>query len=158
MLCCIQKLLRDSLITVEVGNVSGIQQQFLQCTKSNINNKNRGASDNPVVAWVKIKEKLRDAVARVFFPNTSNNILTEYSKEQMEDFARFQDSQNTRKAYLAEAAELGLLVDSGFEVQLMVTIEAQVMVGCLVIHQSLLHWALLLSFDLVGTRRRTGLA
>ena len=28
------------------------------------------------------------------------------SKEQMEDFARFQDSQNTRKAYLAEAAEL----------------------------------------------------
>ncbi len=26
-----------------------------------------------------------------------------HSKEQMEDFARFQDSQNTRKAYLAEA-------------------------------------------------------
>jgi hypothetical protein len=39
-----------------------------------------------------------------------------------------------------------------------VTIEVQVMVGCLVIHQSLLHWALLLSFDLVGTRKRTGLA
>lgn len=67
MLCCIQKLLRDSLITVEVGNVSGIQQQFLQCTNSNIKNKSRGDSDNPVVAWVKIKEKLRDAVARVFF-------------------------------------------------------------------------------------------
>ncbi len=32
-----------------------------------------------------------------------------YSKEQMEDFARFQDSQNTRKAYLAEAAELAYL-------------------------------------------------
>jgi hypothetical protein len=27
-----------------------------------------------------------------------------YSKEQMEDFALFQDSQNTRRAYLAEAA------------------------------------------------------
>ncbi len=32
-----------------------------------------------------------------------------YSKEQMEDFARFQDSQNTRKAYLVEAAELAYL-------------------------------------------------
>ena len=50
-----------------------------------------------------------------------------------------------------DSAELKLLVDSGLEVQLMVTIEVQVMVGCLVIHQSLLHWALLLSFDLVGT-------
>lgn len=56
-----------------------------------------------------------------------------------------------------DSAELRLLVDSGLEVQLMVTIEVQVMVGCLVIRHSLLHWALLLSFDLVGTRRRTGL-
>ncbi len=36
-----------------------------------------------------------------------------YSKEQMEDFARFQDSQNTRKAYLAEAAELAYLGRGG---------------------------------------------
>ncbi len=33
----------------------------------------------------------------------------------MEDFARFQDSQNTRKAYLAEAAELAYLGRSGGE-------------------------------------------
>ncbi len=39
----------------------------------------------------------------------------QYSKEQMEDFARFQDSQNTRKAYLAEAAELAYLGQSGGE-------------------------------------------
>ncbi len=32
-----------------------------------------------------------------------------YSKEQMEDFARFQDSQNTSRAYLAETAELAYL-------------------------------------------------
>ncbi len=38
-----------------------------------------------------------------------------YSKEQMEDFAQFQDSQNTRKAYLAEAAELAYLGRSGGE-------------------------------------------
>jgi hypothetical protein len=38
-----------------------------------------------------------------------------YFKEQMEDFARFQDSQNTRKAYLAEAAELAYLGRSGGE-------------------------------------------
>ncbi len=38
-----------------------------------------------------------------------------YSKEQLEDFARFQDSQNTRKAYLAEAAELAYLGRSGGE-------------------------------------------
>jgi hypothetical protein len=38
-----------------------------------------------------------------------------YSKEQMEDFARFQDSQNTRRAYLAETAELAYLGRSGGE-------------------------------------------
>ncbi len=38
-----------------------------------------------------------------------------YSKEQMEDFARFPDSQNTRKAYLAETAELAYLGRSGGE-------------------------------------------
>ncbi len=38
-----------------------------------------------------------------------------YSKEQMEDFARFQDSQNSRRAYLAEAAELAYLGRSGGE-------------------------------------------
>jgi hypothetical protein len=32
-----------------------------------------------------------------------------YSKEQMEEFARFQDSQNSRRAYLAETAELAYL-------------------------------------------------
>jgi hypothetical protein len=29
-----------------------------------------------------------------------------YTKEQFEEFARFQDSQGTRKAYLAETAEM----------------------------------------------------
>jgi hypothetical protein len=29
-----------------------------------------------------------------------------YTKEQLEEFARFQDSQGTRKAYLAETAEM----------------------------------------------------
>ncbi len=38
-----------------------------------------------------------------------------YSKEQMEDFARFQDSQNTRRAYLVEKAELAYLGRSGGE-------------------------------------------
>jgi hypothetical protein len=38
-----------------------------------------------------------------------------YSKEQMEDFARFQDSQNNRRAYLAETAELAYLGRSGRE-------------------------------------------
>jgi hypothetical protein len=28
-----------------------------------------------------------------------------YTKEQLDEFARFQDSQGTRKAYLAETAE-----------------------------------------------------
>ena len=55
------------------------------------------------------------------------------------------------------SAELGLLVDSGLEVRLMVTIEAQVMAHCLVIPHPLLHWVLLLSCNLVGARRRIGL-
>jgi hypothetical protein len=38
-----------------------------------------------------------------------------YCKKQMEEFARFQDSQNTRRAYLAEAAELAYLGRSGGE-------------------------------------------
>jgi hypothetical protein len=29
-----------------------------------------------------------------------------YTQEQLEEFARFQDSQGTRKAYLAETAEM----------------------------------------------------
>jgi hypothetical protein len=29
-----------------------------------------------------------------------------YTKEQLDEFARFQDSQGTRKVYLAETAEL----------------------------------------------------
>jgi hypothetical protein len=36
-----------------------------------------------------------------------------YGKEQMEDFARFQDSQNTRRAYLAETAKVEYLGRSG---------------------------------------------
>ncbi len=36
-----------------------------------------------------------------------------YSKKQMEDFARFQDSQNTRREFLAETAELAYLGRSG---------------------------------------------
>jgi hypothetical protein len=38
-----------------------------------------------------------------------------YSKEQMEEFVRFQDLQNTRRAYLAETAELAYLGWSGGE-------------------------------------------
>jgi len=56
-----------------------------------------------------------------------------------------------------DSAELRLLVDSALEVQLMVTIEVQVMAHCLVIPHPLLHWVLLLSCNLVGARRRTGL-
>ena len=56
-----------------------------------------------------------------------------------------------------DSAELALLVDSGLEVQVMVRIEVQVMVHCLVIPHPLLHWVLLLSCYLVGTRKRTGL-
>jgi hypothetical protein len=83
---------------VEVGNVSGIQQRFFQCTNSNIKNKNRGDSDNPVAAWVKIKEKLRVAVACVFFSNTSNNILTEYSKGKMY-FERFKTKRDYKTIF-----------------------------------------------------------
>jgi hypothetical protein len=32
-----------------------------------------------------------------------------YMKEQLEEFARFQDSQGTRKAYLAETAEIAYI-------------------------------------------------
>ena len=56
-----------------------------------------------------------------------------------------------------DSAELELLVDSGLEVHLMVTVVVQVMVHCLVIPHPLLHWVLLLSCYLVGTRKRTGL-
>jgi hypothetical protein len=56
-----------------------------------------------------------------------------------------------------ENAELALLDDSELEVQVMVRIEVQVMVHCLVIPHPLLHWVLLLSCYLVGTRKRTGL-
>ncbi len=40
---------------------------------------------------------------------TVNNIglgKSIYTREQLEEFARFQDSQGTRKAYLAETAEI----------------------------------------------------
>jgi hypothetical protein len=56
-----------------------------------------------------------------------------------------------------DSAELALLVDSGLEVQVMVKIEVQVMVHCLVIPHPLLHWVLLLSCYLVRTEKRTGL-
>ncbi len=42
-------------------------------------------------------------------PVTINNIglgKSIYTKEQLEEFARFQDSQGTRKVYLAETAEM----------------------------------------------------
>jgi hypothetical protein len=45
-------------------------------------------------------------------PVTVNNIglgKSIYTKEQLEEFARFQDSQGTRKAYLAETAEIAYL-------------------------------------------------
>ncbi len=32
-----------------------------------------------------------------------------YTREQLEEFARFQDSQGTRKAYLAETAEMAYI-------------------------------------------------
>jgi len=56
-----------------------------------------------------------------------------------------------------DSAELALLVDSGLEVQVKVETEVQVMVHCLVIPHPLLHWVLLLSCNLVGARKRTGL-
>jgi hypothetical protein len=56
-----------------------------------------------------------------------------------------------------DSAVLALLVDSGLEVRVKVEIEVQVMVHCLVIPHPLLHWVLLLSCYLVGTRKRTGL-
>jgi hypothetical protein len=45
-------------------------------------------------------------------PVTVNNIglgKSIYTREQLEEFARFQDSQGTRKAYLAETAEIAFL-------------------------------------------------
>jgi hypothetical protein len=45
-------------------------------------------------------------------PVTVNNIRlgqSIYTKEQLEEFARFQDSQGTRKAYLAETAEIAYI-------------------------------------------------
>jgi hypothetical protein len=45
-------------------------------------------------------------------PVTVNNISlgkSIYTKEQLEEFARFQDSQGTRKAYLAETAEMAYI-------------------------------------------------
>jgi hypothetical protein len=45
-------------------------------------------------------------------PVTVNNIglgKSIYTKEQLEEFARFQDSQGTRKAYLAETAEIAYI-------------------------------------------------
>jgi hypothetical protein len=66
-------------------------------------------------------------------PVTLNNIglgKSIYSKEQLEEFATFQDSQGTRKAYLAETAELaymgrnkkgewGLALDTAAQIPLM---------------------------------------
>jgi hypothetical protein len=57
-----------------------------------------------------------------------------------------------------DSAKLALLVGSELEVQVMVETEVQVMVHCLVIPHPLLHWILLLSCNLVGARRRIGLA
>jgi hypothetical protein len=45
-------------------------------------------------------------------PVTVNNIglgKIFYTREQLEEFARFQDSQGTRKAYLAETAEMAYI-------------------------------------------------
>jgi hypothetical protein len=45
-------------------------------------------------------------------PVTVNNIglgKSIYTREQLEEFARFQDSQGTRKAYLAETAEMAYI-------------------------------------------------
>jgi hypothetical protein len=45
-------------------------------------------------------------------PVTINNIglgKSIYTKEQLEEFARFQDSQGTRKVYLAETAEMAYI-------------------------------------------------
>jgi hypothetical protein len=45
-------------------------------------------------------------------PVTVNNIglgKSIYTREQLEEFARLQDSQGTRKAYLAETAEIAFL-------------------------------------------------
>ncbi len=45
-------------------------------------------------------------------PVTVNNVglgKSIYSKEQLEEFARFQDSQGTRNAYLVETAEMAYI-------------------------------------------------
>jgi hypothetical protein len=45
-------------------------------------------------------------------PVTVNNIglgKSIYTREQLEEFAQFQDSQGTRKAHLAETAEIAYL-------------------------------------------------
>ncbi len=45
-------------------------------------------------------------------PVTVNNIglgKSIYTKEQLEEFAQFQDSQGTQKAYLAETAEMAYI-------------------------------------------------
>jgi hypothetical protein len=57
-----------------------------------------------------------------------------------------------------DPAELALLVDSGLEVQVMVETEVPVMVHCLVILHPLPHWFPLLPCNLVGVRKRIGLA
>jgi hypothetical protein len=57
-----------------------------------------------------------------------------------------------------DPAELALLVDSELEVQVMVETVVQVMVHCLVILHPLPHWVPLLPCNLVGARRRIGLA
>ena len=61
-------------------DVSNSLTAFLTCGKSHIKNKSRGAQDNPVLIWVENKELLRKALVKVFYPNTEDNVIVEYSK------------------------------------------------------------------------------
>jgi hypothetical protein len=64
-----------------------------------------------------------------------------YSKEQIEEFAWFQDSQNTQRAYLAEAEELAYLGRSGGEWGLSLTdLAKENIVDVLGYHLIPLYW------------------
>jgi hypothetical protein len=50
-------------------------------------------------------------VVKIYLVTVNNIRLGKsiYTREQLEEFARFQDSQGTRKAYLAETAEIAYM-------------------------------------------------
>ena len=75
-----KNILDKVIIDSNIRNVHDSLLGLLQCTSSNIKNKNRGVTDNPVLVWVDNKEVLRQFVAKEFFPHNYDNVLTGYSK------------------------------------------------------------------------------